>query len=623
MNYTQTLQTKTDDLAKHISNCVQAISDQAFRESLAQRLIETLHHAVKSANFWEVALLLGGCFDDVSLSTQTRDQLKTLLAELRAFQGVKALASTQTALVVFGTSGWRDRIGEGMTVLNVHRVVRAIINTMQGDDYLQQQGYSSFDVVKKKGIVLMRDNRYLGDVFLTAAKKELVQAQVKVHEAGECPTGVGSALVTELGAAGSINFTPSHNPMDWAGIKFNPADGGPAGTNITTMIDAEAAKIMEDKEFAPAEPSTDQITTFCNAVDAKKMYREFILKSKNFDLLAIQNWLLAHKGELLIVVDYFHGSARGFVESLLGEELVAELQQSQAIEFWHTNDDVSFGGKKPEPSAQNQRPLMARLKGSGRRFTLGVFMDPDADRIRLCDASLDIEVNLFGPIMYANMLATGQKGGVVSTVASSDFALTIARENQQEVFETAVGFKWFREHFKSGRAIIGFEESDGISFGDTLEKDALAGLLGALMIWVRSGENLSTQYERLQKRYGYYYPQKTGIDLKGITPAQWLTYQKKVLGVLLGGLLAEGQKITVGESEKTIIQIMTDDGLKLVFDDHSWILMRPSGTEPKFRIYYEITSAKALSGAQLKVLMDSYCQAGQKILQKARDHVAL
>ncbi|MBF0107101.1 MAG: hypothetical protein HQM16_17465 [Deltaproteobacteria bacterium] len=603
-----------------ILTAIHSLSETKLKEGLLDTVQKWLHPpSNKKPDFWETAKVLGAALSAYELSAQSRATLKKTIDEIREHQGALALHSREPAKVIFGTSGWRGRIGEDMTVLNIHRTVKAIMGMMQTPDFLKIISCDSFDTLKKRGIVLLRDNRFMGGAFYEAAARELAAEGIQVIDAGECPTGVGSALVTTLKASGSINFTPSHNPMPDHGIKFNPADGGPAGKEITTLIDAHAAQVMADNAFVPADPDFKTLSGLRKSINPRLIYKKFLEDSKNFDMAGVRKWLLKNKTDLKIIVDYFHGSARGFIEAILGDDVVGELLKCDAISFLNAVDDVSFQGRKPEPSAENQRPIIEALKKSGRRLTLGVFMDPDADRIRFCDAALDVEMSLFGPIMYASLLNSGFKGGVVSTVATTDFGARIARDNSQQSIKTAVGFKWFRPCFNSGTAIIGFEESDGISLGDTLEKDALAGFFGALMTMMRSGEPLSRQYAGLQARYGYYYPQKTGVDVAGVSVAEWFAYKDKVVNVLTGGLIKKGDALSVGGVAKVVTEVNTLDGLKVVFDDDSWLLMRPSGTEPKFRIYYEITSREPLK--DISSAMEAYRQAGGEILNKARKAV--
>ncbi len=579
-----------------------------------QQDVEKILGKSKNFDYWDRALALGSLMNQ---DHSKQGACKQLIDRIRQHQGEIAKSSEESTMVVMGTSGWRDRIGVGFSFANVRRTIQAIIETLKTDTFLSQNGNSNFEEIKNQGILVFRDNRYLGEEFKQVAIEELTAAGIKVFDAGECPTGVGSAVLTSLKGAGSINFTPSHNPMDYQGLKFNPADGGPAPETITSIIEQEANRMMSS---SVVDNSTKFAPTLVTKVDPKKIYLEFLLSKSIFNLDAIRSWIDDNKYDLKIVVDYMHGSARGFVEYLLGSNLVLALVDVGALVFLNTNDDFSFHGVKPEPNAANQKVLIDILKDSGRKYTLAVAMDPDADRIRFCDHQMDIDMNRFGAIAYQIQLNQNKKAGIVSTAPSSDFALEMAKQNQQDFFETAVGFKYFRPYLSEGKVSMAFEESDGISFGNhTLEKDALAGFIAALDSLVKTRQNISEQYTDLCQRYGYFYPEKAGVDVKGVTVEQWQDYKKRVVQILKHELFQEKDMIEIGGKDVQIAKIQTVDGLKLNFADRSWILLRPSGTEPKFRIYFEVVSENEIEDIDQK--LEHYRQSGVRILEMARKRV--
>ena len=588
---------------------------------LDKTLIEQAVLYLEKQRLWETANLLGNYFNKNNVDSETLSVLKSMITRIREVQGEAAVVSANPTTVVFGTSGWRGVIGRDFTLLNVHKVVRGIIDMMKTDVFLQETGLDDFEQVRRSGILLLRDNRFMGEQFCEAARRELAAENIRIYNAGECPTGVGSAVLTELAAAGSINFTPSHNPMEYAGIKFNPADGGPADVNLTKIIEKKANAYMQPEvSFDPAETSHKHLL---QKVDAAEVFRNFVEnKSKVFDLPRLRKWLIANKKNMFILVDNMHGSSRGYIQALLGAQLSDELTEAGTIRFIHTEDDYSFHGVKPEPSAANQKPLIAALRNAGRKFTLAVALDPDADRIRYADARMDMDMNRFAPVAYANLLSRGLRGGIASTAPSSDFALEIAKKEGQKVWETAVGFKHFRTPLKSGEALLAFEESDGISFrGHTLEKCALAGFLAALDAIASQDKNLSEQYEALRERYGYFYPDKAGTEVSGVGVEEWQAYKKAVVQILQKRLFKTGDTVKIGGQQKTISAINIIDGLKLIFEDKSWILLRPSGTEPKFRYYYEVTSLQPIDDVQ--GLLEAYHTTAEEILKRARETVTV
>ena len=579
-------------------------------------VLAAINKYMQDGMLWEVAKSVGCYYNLPGTSEQVTIACRKIVDRIREYQGEKARNSVVATTVVFGTSGWRGIIGEDFTTLNVAKVVRGIIEMMRTEKFLEVNKYADFSEVQNHGIVVFRDNRFMGDEFIAIAKKELAAAGIKIYIAGECPTGVGSALVIELAAAGSINFTPSHNPMDYAGLKFNPADGGPAGPELTVLIEEKSNAYMNGAEFSPVVAEAADMV--CEEIDAKAIFTGFVLeKSKVFDLHGLREWLRKMKHELALIVDFMHGSSRGYVEAILGEDLAVELEEAGALRKIHTDTDYSFHGVKPEPSAENQAPLVLELAKMGRRLSLAVAMDPDADRIRFADATLDIDMNRFGAIAYASMLGRGMDGGIASTAPSSDFALEIAKREGKDIFEMAVGFKNFREPLSQGKVILAFEESDGITCtGHTLEKCSLAGFLLALESMKSTDTNISQQYAALREKYGYFYPAKAGAEVKGVSIEAWQEYKAAVVDVLQHKLYNVGDGVVVGGAEKKITQINIIDGLKLIFADKSWILLRPSGTEPKFRYYFELAGDKPL--ADEVRLMQEYESAAADILANAR-----
>ena len=160
-----------------------------------------------------------------------------------------------------------------------------------------------------------------------------------------------------------------------------------------------------------------------------------------------------------------------------------------------------------------------------------------------------------------------------------NFANAVASGLGDEIFESKVGFKEFKPFI--GKALVYFEESDGISvIGHTPEKDAYIGLLLALDMVVTTGSNLSDIKAEMDKVYGEFYPDRDGVavSLKG-----------EPLMKALAGLekYDVGSSVLVGAAEKTIKEIITKDGRKMIFEDDSWLMIRPSGTEPKVRFYVE------------------------------------
>ena len=485
-----------------------------------------------------------------------------------------AITSSKPAKVSFGTSGWRGEIGSEFTLKNIQVVAKAILQIYREADAatFEALGVGSFEELQAKGLVVGHDNRLLGKEFCEVVADQFIKAGIKVYYGGEMPTPEFSAAIESLDAACSVNITPSHNPSNYNGIKFNPADGGPAGPEITNKITDNANALMQTNTWEQLGSINWEI------IDPVKIYKSFSEKQGTIKYSRILS--LLSKESIDLVCDHVHGSTRG--------RPAAMLSNPQCLISLRTETDPLFGGVAPEPSSKNLAEVKRILDASKSRFRLGAIFDPDGDRIRFYDGTREIDMNSFGAIAFHYMVTWRKEDGVLAkSVATSNFANIIAAKLGVSVMETPVGFKNFRPWLKRNanpKALIAFEESDGITgLNNTLEKDAMFGLLMALEIMAVTGKNLGEYLDLLYAEYGRLYPERSGFEV-----------DKSLIGEPLLARVAEiaksaqpGSKIAIGKKNKVVRELLTVDGVKIIFDDDSWMLVRPSGTEPKVRIYAE------------------------------------
>lgn len=501
-----------------------------------------------------------------------------LLIEIRRF----AMENTSPAEIVFGTSGWRGETGTDFTFNNVRIVTTAIIEMLKtgGQKVKESLGVKDFDEVKRRGVIVGHDNRFLGPEFASSVMGLFAKEGIKVYYAGEATTPEFSAAIDMLQASCSINLTPSHNPANYSGFKFNPSDGGPAGPEITRVIEKNANEMMARKAVI-REVKPEHF----HKIDTIKLYEDFLKKRGTVDLERIRRFI--SKEDCFVCIDHVYGATRRRPNILLGE--------STRIKYLRTEDDYLFGGIPPEPSAKNMKLVMDLLGKSTSKFKLGVIMDPDGDRIRFTDGEADITMNHFGAMaLHFLHEYKGISGALVKSVATSNFGNAIAGKLGIPIKETAVGFKNFRPYMLQDakeRAIVSYEESDGISgYNNTLEKDALFGFLLALEMMAVTGKNIGEYLRELEEKFGAYFPERAGVEVdRSLAGAPLLEKLSR-----LRNKLTPGNKITVGKNTKTINTVITIDGIKVVLDDGSWFLIRPSGTEPKVRFYVETRSSEAL-----------------------------
>lgn len=496
---------------------------------------------------------------------------KELLPEIERF----ARENTAPAKIVFGTSGWRGEIGTDFTFNNIRIVTSAIIEMLKRSEMpvMNAMGVSGFDEIRKRGVIVGHDNRFLGPDFAMEVIGLLQKEDIKAWYAGEAITPEFSAGIEMLSAACAINLTPSHNPANYAGFKFNPSDGGPAGSEITVKIEEIANKMMEESLIIPSA-FPDKF----DRIDLTSLYINYINERKTIDLKYIREFI--DKSDCLVCIDNVHGATRGKMQRILGD--------SPKIEYLRTEDDFLFGGIAPEPSEKNMAEVEKVLSNSKANLKLGVIMDPDGDRIRYTDGKIQIPMNYFGA-MALHFLNVHKKfsGVVAKSVGTSNFVNAIAEKLNIPIKETKVGFKNFRPYMlrtSKERAIIAFEESDGISaFNHTLEKDAVMGLLLAIEMMAVTGKKLSEYLKDIMDEFGYFYPDRSGIAVDRSLVGEPLLEKLSVIRARY----PKGTILDIGGNSRTVKDLITVDGTKLVFDDGSWLMIRPSGTEPKVRFYIE------------------------------------
>lgn len=481
--------------------------------------------------------------------------------------------------VSFGTSGWRGIIGKDFSLHSVALVTEAIVAMYRDLDHdptlSPALGVAGFAETQQRGAVVGFDNRFGGNLLAKRIVEVLTGNGIIVHYAGEATTGTLSAAVLMLKAAFSINLTPSHNPLEYAGFKFNAADAGPAAAEVTGRITEKARKLIA----AGIAPQLSPKQSPAKPCDALACWQELVVQGAERHGLNYPGVIKAFHAasDCVVVVDCVHGASRVHIRALFGN------QPAERLVLLRDQADPTFGGVAPEPSSENMRLVLTTLRQRPERLKLGVIIDPDADRIRFTDGAMGIDMNLFGAMAFHYLHEEkGKRGLVAKTVATSNFANAIARGLGEEVFEPRVGFKEFKPVI--GRALVCFEESDGITLiGHTPEKDAYIGLILALDMMLNLKMNLGDYLGEIQARYGHYYPARGGVEV---------SRQGKDLLDALARLekYGPGTVLDIGGQVRKITEVISIDGRKMILDDQSWLMIRPSGTEPKVRFYVEARS---------------------------------
>ena len=424
--------------------------------------------------------------------------------------------SAPVEVISFGTSGWRGKLGKDIFARSTALVTEAIVqmyeNLEMDKDLRGPLGVESLTEAQERGCVLGFDNRFAGPLLAAGVAFVLAGKGFRVHYAGESTTGVLSAAVLKLHAAFSINLTPSHNPLEYGGYKFNAADAGPAASQVTERITANARNLVTNKAYRQdklPETIAEVMRAFPSVqpFDSLATWKKLVEENQPLHGLDLGKTIATflRREDILIVIDCVHGASRLHVRELFNHTTKPSLIVLRDTE------DVTFGGVAPEPSTANLQNVVAILRKSSAALKLGAIIDPDGDRIRFTDGTTEIAMNQFGAMAYHFLHEyKGKTGMVAKTVATSNLANGIAAAFGEELFEPSVGFKNFKPVI--GRALVCFEESDGITIiGHTPEKDAYIGLLLALEMILATNMNLGDYLRDIEKKYGAYYPERDGV----------------------------------------------------------------------------------------------------------------
>jgi alpha-D-glucose phosphate-specific phosphoglucomutase len=470
--------------------------------------------------------------------------------DLAAWCGNSRFGETMSTAIKFGTSGWRAIVADEFTVANIRLAVAGIaayVKTQPGPHR----------------VLVGRDPRFLGESFVDETARVLTGAGVTpivIPEAA--PTPAISYAVRTLKTSGAINFTASHNPPEYNGIKFSTPDGAPALPEVTKQIEASIAQIdAGGAPIAKAEPPADGFET----ADVKPAFLKRL--AELIDLKAIA------KSGIKIVCDPFWGAGRGYSSELLREAGVA-------VETVHDYRDVLFGGHAPEPDDHLLANAKKKMRETGA--ALGIATDGDADRFGIVDGDgTFIQPNYIIALLFDYLVETrGWRNGVAKSVATTNLVNALAEHHKVPLYETPVGFKYIGELINGDKIAIGGEESAGLTIrGHVPEKDGiLAGLLVAEMVATR-GKSLGVQLREMFAKVGSYYPVRENFRLTPEVKAAFTEKLKQDPAEL------HGLRVT---------KVVRTDGLKLILEDGSWVCYRLSGTEPVVRAYVEARSEEGM-----------------------------
>ncbi|MFZ0211672.1 MAG: phosphoglucomutase/phosphomannomutase family protein [Candidatus Acidiferrales bacterium] len=446
----------------------------------------------------------------------------------------------------FGTSGWRGIIADDFTFEGVRIASAAIAGHVRS-------------ISKHPTLLVGYDTRFFSEEFALAAAGVLAGAGCRVLFCdGPTPTPAIAYEILQRKVQGAINITASHNPAAYNGLKFSGPDGGPALPEVTRDIEARARKLADRAKDAEKHDDGREF----EKINLRDTYLKRLGELVRFEAIAASKMNFAY--------DALHGCAAGWLDHALE-------QHGIPVRAIRTNRDVLFDGSGPDPSEENLKPLAKAVAET--KAVAGLATDGDADRFGILDGDgTFISPNHVLALVFDYLIETrGWKLGAARSVATTHLIDAVARYYGVPVFETPVGFKYIGPFLERDKITLGGEESAGMTIrGHVPEKDGiLACSLVAEMMAARR-KPIAEQLQDLFKRVGRaYWPVRVNLHCA-----------PEVISAL-------PQRFSHAPSDfggRRVVRTDRVDGLQLLFEDDSWVLMRPSGTEPLVRAYAEADS---------------------------------
>lgn len=465
--------------------------------------------------------------------------------------------------IKFGTDGWRGVISDTFTFKNVAIVGQAISEWITKD---------LKSMAGRKRVAIGYDTRFLGREYAQIVASILAKNNIEVYLSdAPIPTPALSYGVVKINAVAGIMITASHNPAKFNGIKIKTSQGGGASIEVTNKVECYLEKTpVKTIDFEQAKQE-QKIKIYDFKIEYLKFMKHYI------DLKRIK------KAKFKVVQDVMHGS---------GGRLLEEVLKGGGIQLELMRDEINpyFDGGKPEPVVEYLRDILAKVKQE--KFDLGLVLDGDGDRVAAVAPGGEFisPQRLLGLIILHLVRNRGRQGAVIKTTCGTMLIDRIAEDLRLKLYETPVGFKYISDLMVTERVVAGGEEAGGIGVQDYIpERDGtLAGLL-LLEMMVYENKNIKQLLDDMEKKYGRYYYERSDLDLRG---RAFDRDRIKAVKVLLG---------------EKVVKVTDFDGVKLICEDESWLMLRPSGTEPLVRAYSEAKSLK-----QAKELI----KVGEQLLQK-------
>jgi phosphoglucomutase len=548
-------------------------------------------------------------------SEETREELKSIEND------EKEIEDRFYKELEFGTAGLRGKIGAGTNRMNTYIISRAANGlaeyiTSKGEDYAE------------RGVAIAYDCRHFSKEFAMTSALVLAAHNIKVFLFESLrPTPVLSFTVRHLNTAAGIVVTASHNPKIYNGFKVYWEDGAQIlqetadaiTENILKVKNFQDIKIMDEKEAF----NKGLVTYIGSEIDDK-----YVEKVKSLSLRDNID------KKINIVYTPLNGTGNILVRRVLKERGFTNINVVPEQEY----PDADFT-TVPYPNPEDSRAFeYAERLGRKINAELLIATDPDCDRLAIMVRNNDgkyiaFNGNQTGAVLIKYIIESMNElnilpsnGAIVKSIVTGDLGKAIADKYGVKTFETLTGFKNICskvDDFEStgeNQFIFGYEESIGYVAGTFVrDKDAVISsmlLCEAAAYYKKHGKNLNEVLENIYKEYGYYRENLISLVLEGIKGSNRIkrmmeVYRKdfpyEINGVKLNQYIDyKYSKITdIKSGNVSTCHIPVSNVLKFILEDGSWYAVRPSGTEPKIKLYmYSIGKNSSEAEEKLSVMKD-------------------
>ncbi len=511
----------------------------------------------------------------------------------------------------FGTGGIRGVIGAGTNRMNIYTIRKA---TQGLANYITRWG----EEAKKRGVVIAYDCRHMSREFSEEAAKVLAANGIKSFVFSDLrATPVLSFAVRRLNAIAGIVVTASHNPPEYNGYKVYWEDGGQIATDLANEVIKEINEVYDFQQIGVMEKdlavklglfnivSEEIDTEFIEAVKAQSLRKDVVKQVGN---------------DFKIVFTPLHGTGNIPVRRALKE---IGFQQVYVVPEQELPDSNFSTVAYPNPEEKQAFALAMELaKKEDAQLIIGT--DPDCDRVGAVVKNKEGEFivltgNQTGALLAEYILSTlkeknqlPENGAIVKTVVTSEMGTVIAKDFGVTVLNTLTGFKYIGEKIKEFldtneyTYLLGYEESYGYLVGThARDKDAVVAsmLICEMAAYYHSkGMNLYEGLLALYEKYGYFLEDLKSVTLKGKEGIEKIKATledfranppKEISGipvVVMEDYLHQ-KRYLLNENKEEKIDLPQSDVIKFILADDTWLCLRPSGTEPKLKIYGGVQEA--------------------------------